>query len=364
MKQSLQEFIFNMNIPTRVGFQTPFTNVTMDLNVPSNIAGESVIIGGEVKNETYGEFQNEMDIFNSAFAEVFIEGDARNRIFTFPIPTYNITKDFDWSNRNLDRMWEMTARYGIPYFANYVNSDMDPEDARSMCCRLRLDNRELRKRGGGLFGANPLTGSIGVVTINMPQLAYLSRSEDEFYSRLEDLMIRAKDSLEIKRKVLEGFTENNLYPYTKHYLSDVYMRNGRYWGNHFSTIGIVGMNEACLNMLNTDIASIEGKEFFETGAELHAGRHHEVPGGDRQISTTSRPRRLKVSVTALPERTGHVLRISGHPEPTSPTIPTRCICPCLTRMISLRCWTTRMTFRHSLPEGLLSIFSLERKSMI
>ncbi|PKL40115.1 MAG: ribonucleoside triphosphate reductase [Spirochaetae bacterium HGW-Spirochaetae-1] len=261
VKQSLQEFIFNMNIPTRVGFQTPFTNVTLDLNVPSNIAHEYVVIGGELMNETYGEFQAEMDMFNSAFAETLIEGDAKNRIFTFPIPTYNITKDFDWGNRKLDAVWEMTAKYGIPYFANYVNSDMDPEDARSMCCRLRLDNRELRKRGGGLFGANPLTGSIGVVTINLPQLAYISNTEEQFFTELEILMKHGRDSLELKRKVLEKFTDNNLYPYTKYYLSDVKMRDKRYWGNHFSTIGLVGMNEACLNLLGADIASIEGKDF-------------------------------------------------------------------------------------------------------
>ena len=263
VKQSLQEFIFNMIIPTRVGFQTPFTNITLDLNVPSNIASEAVIIGGEAQNTTYADFQHEMDIFNKAFAQVFLEGDSKNRIFTFPIPTYNITKDFDWGNRNLDLMWEMTAKYGIPYFANYVNSDMDPEDARSMCCRLRLDNRELRKRGGGLFGANPLTGSIGVVTINLPQLAYLAKDERDFFAKLEEVMRKAKDSLEIKRKVLENFTAKNLYPYTRHYLSDVFIRDGKFWGNHFSTIGLVGMNEACLNLLNTDISSIEGKELAE-----------------------------------------------------------------------------------------------------
>lgn len=261
VKQALQEFIYNMNIPTRVGFQTPFTNITLDLNVPSNIANEAVIIGGEPMNATYSEFQEELDIFNRALAQVFTEGDAKNRIFTFPIPTYNITKDFDWDNPNLDSMWQMTAKYGIPYFANYVNSDMDPEDARSMCCRLRLDNRELRKRGGGLFGANPLTGSIGVVTINLPQIAHLAADEKDFFHRLKTLMIRAKDSLEIKRKVLEAFTDKNLYPYTKHYLSDVCMRDGRYWGNHFSTIGLVGMNETCLNLLNTDISSAEGRDF-------------------------------------------------------------------------------------------------------
>lgn len=261
VRQCLQEFIFNMNIPTRVGFQTPFTNVTLDLTVPRNIAGEHVIIGGEVREKTYGDFQEEMDMFNMAFAEAMSEGDAKNRIFTFPIPTYNITADFDWDNPRLDLMWEMTAKYGIPYFANFINSDMSAEDARSMCCRLRLDNRELRKRGGGLFGANPLTGSIGVVTINLPRIAYASKSEGEFFETLERLMVLAKNSLEIKRKALENFTENNLYPYTKHYLSGIYERNKKYWINHFSTIGLIGMNETCLNMLNTDIASIEGKTF-------------------------------------------------------------------------------------------------------
>ena len=261
VKQSLQEFVFNMNIPTRVGFQTPFTNVTLDLQVPSNIADEHVVIAGEFMDSTYGEFQEEMNIFNTAFAECLLEGDARHRIFTFPIPTFNITKEFNWDNKSLNRLWEITAKYGIPYFANFVNSDMDPEDARSMCCRLRLDNRELRSRGGGLFGANPLTGSIGVVTINMPRLAYTSQSEEEFIEGLDAHMDRAKTSLEIKRKVLENFTQNNLYPYTKHYLRDIYQRNSKYWINHFSTIGLVGMNEACLNLLGSDISSTEGQEF-------------------------------------------------------------------------------------------------------
>ena len=261
VRQCIQEFIFNMNIPTRVGFQTPFTNITMDLTVPGNIADEYVIFGGEPQNATYRDFQDEMDMINEAFAECMSSGDAKNRIFTFPIPTYNITKDFDWESSRHDKLWTMTAQYGIPYFANFINSDMDPEDARSMCCRLRLDNRELRKRGGGLFGANPLTGSIGVVTINMPRLAYKSSNEKEFISELDRLMDLAKSSLEIKRKVLENFTENNLYPYTKNYLSAIYERHQRYWVNHFSTIGLVGMNEACINLLNTDISSIEGKEF-------------------------------------------------------------------------------------------------------
>ncbi|HSV96650.1 MAG TPA: ribonucleoside triphosphate reductase [Spirochaetota bacterium] len=261
VKQCLQEFVFNMNIPTRVGFQTPFTNVTLDLKVPSTIGEEYVVIGGEIRDRKYAEFQEEMNVFNVAFAECLLEGDARNRIFTFPIPTYNITADFDWENPAHDRLWEMTAKYGIPYFANFVNSDMDPEDARSMCCRLRLDNRELRSRGGGLFGANPLTGSIGVVTINMPRLGHLAKDEAGFFERLAHLMDLAKDSLEIKRKVLENFTLSNLYPYTRVYLSDEYERNGRYWLNHFSTVGLVGMNETCVNLLGSDISTPEGKGF-------------------------------------------------------------------------------------------------------
>ncbi len=261
VKQCLQEFVFNMNIPTRVGFQTPFTNITLDLKVPSTIADEYVVIGGEFRDEKYGDFQEEMYVFNRAFAECLTEGDARHRIFTFPIPTYNIASDFDWDNPGLDSLWEMTAKYGIPYFANFINSDMSPEDARSMCCRLRLDNRELRSRGGGLFGANPLTGSIGVVTINMPRLAHTSKDEADFIVRLAGLMDMAKNSLEIKRKVLENFTRYDLYPYTKHYLADIYERTGRYWVNHFSTIGLVGMNEACLNLLGASIADEKGRDF-------------------------------------------------------------------------------------------------------
>lgn len=261
VKQSLQEFLYNMNVPTRVGFQTPFTNITLDLTVPSNIAEEYVIAGGEYKEDKYGDFQKEMDMFNTAFSECFIEGDALNRIFTFPIPTYNISKEFDWDNPNLEKMWEMTAKYGIPYFANFINSDMKPEDARSMCCRLRLDNRELRSRGGGLFGANPLTGSIGVVTINLPRLAYQAKDEKNFFDRLNYLMDISKESLEIKRKVLENFTRQNLYPYTKHYLRDIFERNGKYWVNHFSTIGLVGMNEAIMNLFGYGIDTEKGKEF-------------------------------------------------------------------------------------------------------
>lgn len=202
-----------------------------------------------------------MNLFNRAFLEVMAEGDARGRVFTFPIPTYNITKDFEWDDENLEYLWEMTAKYGVPYFSNFINSDMKPEDARSMCCRLRIDNRKLEIRGGGLFGSNPLTGSIGVITINMPRIGYLSKSESEFMGRLDRLMVMAKESLETKRKVLESFTEGNLYPYTKHYLSGIKERFGEYWKNHFSTIGLVGMNEACLNFIGEIIAEPRGREF-------------------------------------------------------------------------------------------------------
>ena len=263
VKQALQEFIFNINVPTRVGFQTPFTNVTMDLNVPSTYKDQPVIIGGKPQKETYKNFQKELDIFNKAFLELMLEGDAKGRVFTFPIPTYNITKDFDWDNPNLDLLWKITGKYGIPYFSNFINSDMDPEDARSMCCRLRLNTKDLEKRGGGLFGAHPLTGSIGVVTINMPRIGYLAKSEDEFLLRLERLMNLAKESLEIKRKDIERFTERGLYPYTRFYLRDMKQRFGEYWKNHFSTIGLLGMNEACVNLLNKDIASEEGSKLAE-----------------------------------------------------------------------------------------------------
>jgi ribonucleoside-triphosphate reductase len=261
VKQALQEFVFNINIPTRVGFQTPFTNVTLDLQPPSTLADLPVIVGGQNRTETYGDFQHEMDMINRGFAEVMMEGDAKGRVFTFPIPTYNITEDFEWDNPNLDKVWQMTGKYGIPYFSNFVNSDMSPEDARSMCCRLRLDNRELMKRGGGLFGANPLTGSIGVVTLNMPRIGYLAGSEEDFFERLDRVLCLARDSLMIKRKVLEKFTEKNLYPYSNFYLREIKEGTGLYWKNHFSTIGIIGMNEACLNYLGTDIGSLEGLGF-------------------------------------------------------------------------------------------------------
>jgi ribonucleoside-triphosphate reductase len=261
VKQSMQEFIFNINVPTRVGFQTPFTNITMDMTIPSTFRDEAVIIGGEVMDRKYGEFQKEADMINKAFCDVMIEGDAKGRIFSFPIPTYNITKDFNWDNPEHEYMWELTSKYGIPYFSNFVNSDMSPDDARSMCCRLRLDNRELRKRGGGLFGSNPLTGSIGVVTLNMPRLAYFSQTREDFYEGLDRLLNISREALEIKRRVLENLTNQGLYPYSSHYLSDIKKRYGTYWANHFATIGLVGVNEACLNLMGEDISTAKGRAF-------------------------------------------------------------------------------------------------------
>lgn len=241
---------------------TPFTNITLDLEVPEYMKNESVIIGGDIQKEKYGEFKKEMDMVNKAFAECMIEGDANGRLFTFPIPTYNITKNFDWDNPEYDLIWEMTAKYGIPYFSNFINSEMNPEDARSMCCRLRLDQSELKKRGGGLFGANPQTGSIGVVTINLPRLGFTSADETDFFKKLTELMELSKESLEIKRKTIERFTELGLYPYTKFYLRTVNQRFGQYWKNHFSTIGILGMNECIMNFMpGENIATKRGKEF-------------------------------------------------------------------------------------------------------
>ena len=215
VKQCLQKFLYNMNVPTRVGFQTPFTNITLDLKAPEYLKGQPVVIGGEVKDKTYGEFQEQMDLFNRAFAETMSRGDATGRPFTFPIPTYNVTPDFPWDSTELDSVWEMTAKYGIPYFSNFINSDLKPDDVRSMCCRLRLDKRELQKRGGGLFGSNPLTGSVGVVTLNLPRIGYEAHSEQEFLEILGARMELAKESLIIKREVLEKFTDRGLYPYSR-----------------------------------------------------------------------------------------------------------------------------------------------------
>jgi len=252
VKQNIQSFVFGVNTPSRWGSQAPFTNITLDWVVPEDLREEKVIIGGEAQNSCYGEYQKEMDLVNRAFLDVMMEGDSAARGFPYPIPTYNITRDFDWDSENAELLFRMTAKYGTPYFQNFINSDLKPGDVRSMCCRLQLDKRELKKKGGGLFGAAELTGSIGVVTINMPRLGYLSRSREELFERLTRIMDLARDSLEIKRKAITKLMNEGLFPYSKRYLGT--------WGNHFSTIGLVGMNECAVNFLGKSLVEPEGRE--------------------------------------------------------------------------------------------------------
>ncbi len=255
VKQCLQSFIYGVNTPSRWGSQAPFTNITLDWNCPADLAEKNAVVGGGEMPFTYGDCQPEMDTINRIFIELMLEGDAAGRGFQYPIPTYNVTSDFDWSSPNAELLFEMTARYGTPYFQNFINSDLNPSDVRSMCCRLQLDKRELRKRGGGLFGSDEFTGSIGVVTINMPQIGYLAKSEAQYFARLDYLMEQAKISLQLKRKVIERLLDGGLFPYTRRYLSHL--------NNHFSTIGICGMNESCLNFLGVDIVNPRGKAFAE-----------------------------------------------------------------------------------------------------
>ncbi len=261
LEQTLQEFLFNMNVATRAGFQCPFSNITLDVRCPATLRDVPVVIGGELQESTYGDYQAEMERLDLAFCKVMLKGDSQGRVFSFPIPTVNITKDTAWDSPVMTQIAAMAAKYGIPYFANYVNSDLNPEDAVSMCCRLRLDVRELRKRGGGLFGSNPLTGSIGVVTLNLPRLGYEASSEDDFFARLEKLAELAKESLEIKRQMVEAQTEAGLYPYSAFYLQGVKQRTGGYWSNHFNTIGIVGMHECLLNLKQVGLETAAGQRF-------------------------------------------------------------------------------------------------------
>jgi len=254
VKQKIQGFIYTLNLPTRWGGQTPFTNITFDLKIPKDLKDKRVIIGGKLQKETYKDFQKEADMINKAFMEIMLEGNSQGRAFSFPIPTYNITKDFNWNSKISDLMFEMTAKYGIPYFQNFIKSDLDPHAVRAMCCHLRLRLDELKyRRVGGYFGYADKTGSIGVVTINLPRIGYLAKNEKDFFSRLKNLMDLAKESLEIKRKVVEDYINSDLLPFTKKYLGTLKF--------HFSTIGLIGMHEACLNFLGKGIESKEGKEF-------------------------------------------------------------------------------------------------------
>ena len=256
VKQCVQSFIFGVNTPSRWGSQAPFTNITLDWTVPADLKDLPAIVGGREMDFTYGDCKPEMDMVNKAFIELMIEGDRNGRGFQYPIPTYSITRDFDWTPTENNRLlFEMTAKYGTPYFSNYINSDMEPSDVRSMCCRLRLDLRELRKKSGGFFGSGESTGSIGVVTLNMPRLAYLSKDEKDFYERLDHLMDISARSLKVKRDVITKLLDEGLYPYTKHYLGT--------FNNHFSTIGLVGMNEAGLNAkwIRADMTDPKCQEF-------------------------------------------------------------------------------------------------------
>lgn len=253
VRQCLQSYIYGINTPSRWGSQAPFTNITLDWMCPDDLKSQRAIVGGKETDFTYGDCQKEMDTINKVFIELMLEGDADGRGFGYPIPTYNITRDFAWDSPNAELLFKMTGMYGTPYFQNFINSDLDPSDVRSMCCRLRLDKRELRKRGGGLFGSDEFTGSLGVVTINLPQLGYLAQGEKDFYARLDSLMDLARDSLCIKRKVIQKLLDGGLFPYTKRYL--------RTLDNHFNTIGLCGMNECCLNFLGQDITTPRGKQF-------------------------------------------------------------------------------------------------------
>jgi len=253
VKQCIQSFVFGVNTPSRWGSQAPFTNVTFDWVVPEDLAEQPAIVGGEIQEFTYADCQKEMDLINKAFLEIFIEGDHEGRGFAYPIPTYNITSNFDWTSKNADLLFQITGKYGTPYFQNFVNSSLKPGDVRSMCCRLQLDKRELRNRGGGLFGSDEFTGSLGVVTINLPRIGYLSSSKEEFFANLNHYMDLAKESLETKRTVISRLTEEGLFPYTKRYL--------RHWNNHFSTIGLIGMNEAALNFIGKDLTNPDAREF-------------------------------------------------------------------------------------------------------
>lgn len=255
VKQCIQQFVFSMNTPSRWGCQTPFTNLTFDWTVPVDLKNQHVIVGGKILDDRYDDYQPEMDMINKAFIEIMLEGDMKGRIFTFPIPTYNITKDFDWESDNAKLLFEMTAKYGLPYFQNFINSELKPSDVRSMCCRLQMDMRKLRQKTGGLFGSGEKTGSLGVITINMSRLGYLAKDEDEFLTRLGRLMELGKKSLEIKREMVQRNMDNGLLPYTKRYLGSL--------DHHFATIGLIGMNEALQNFFGAEVttATEEGRVF-------------------------------------------------------------------------------------------------------
>jgi len=282
VKQQIQSFIFGVNTPSRWGSQAPFTNITLDWVVPEDMRDQPAIVGGQPLDTTYGDYQHEMDMINKAFLEVLIEGDADGRGFSYPIPTYNITENFNWDSENARLLFKMTGKYGTPYFQNFLNSSLNPGDVRSMCCRLQLDKRELRNRGGGLFGADEFTGSIGVVTINLPRIGYRSSSKEEYFRHLDHYMDLARDSLEVKRQVISRLMDQGLFPYTQRYL--------RHWNNHFSTIGLIGMNESTLNFMQKDMTHPDARQFA------------------KEVLTHMRERLVKYQ-----EETGHLFNLEATP---------------------------------------------------
>lgn len=303
VKHAIESFVYGVNTPSRWGTQSPFSNITLDWTVPSDLKDQRCIVGGKLMDFTYGECKKEMDMINRAFIEVMLEGDANGRGFQYPIPTYSITKDFDWSdNENNRLLFELTSKYGTPYFSNYVNSDMEPSDIRSMCCRLRLDLRELRKKSGGYFGSGESTGSIGVVTINLPRLAYLAKNEEEFYKSLDRMMDIAARSLNVKREVISKLLLEGLYPYTKRYLGS--------FENHFSTIGLVGMNEAALNAswvkdnLGSDKAQIFARDVLNHMRErliIYQNKYHALYNLEATPAESTAYRLAKHDVEMYPD---------------------------------------------------------------
>ena len=342
VKQCIQSFVFGVNTPSRWGTQAPFSNITLDWTVPADLKDLPAIVGGKEMDFTYGDCKAEMDLVNKAFINIMIEGDANGRGFQYPIPTYSITRDFDWSpTENNKLLFEMTAKYGTPYFSNYINSDMEPSDVRSMCCRLRLDLRELRKKSGGFFGSGESTGSIGVVTLNMPRLAYLSKNEQDFYQRLDKLMDLSARSLKIKRDVITKLLNEGLYPYTKHYLGT--------FANHFSTIGLVGMNEAGLNAnwIRADMTDPKCQEFTKQVLDHMRERlsDYQEQYGDLYNLPPSPPPTVWPSTTWRPSPT-----LSPLPSPAArPTTPTAPTCPSATRTTSLPRSIFRTTCRPAIP---------------
>ena len=364
VKQVIQEFVFNMNVPPWLGFQMPFSNITLDLVVPDVFHDQPVVIGGEYQESTYGKYQEEMNLINRAFVEVLLAGDAKGREFTFPILVYNLGHGFDWESDLLEPIWAMAGKYGIPYFANFINSEMNHDDARLMCCCLCLDNRKLRKRMGCIFAFTALTGSIGVVTLNLPHIAYATRDETDFQKELPRLMEVSRVSLEIKRKSLEQFMNQKLYPYSSHYLHPVKIRTGRYWSNHFSTISLIGMHEACQMVIGAGIAEPEGKTFAERMMDFMLQELNRS-SSKQAICATSKQRQPRELLTAQRTPTRRIfdrlLPLAARKHLTTP-IPLNSRWILL--IISLPFWIIKIRSRRAIPAERLCTSFGENRSTI